>query len=43
VCYGMRGIGLCKSRHVEIVQDAGGVINTGGKENGGAGGKKGYM
>jgi len=28
---------------VERVEDAGGVTNTGGKENGGEGGKKGYI
>jgi hypothetical protein len=28
---------------VEKVEDAGGVFNTGGKENGGEGGKKGYI
>ena len=28
---------------VERVEDAGGVINMGGKENGGEGGKKGYI
>ena len=27
----------------ERVEDAGGVLNTGGKENGGEGGKKGYI
>jgi hypothetical protein len=27
VCFGTRGIVLCKSRDVEIVQDAGGVFN----------------
>jgi len=32
---------LCKSRDIEIVQDAGGVYHTGGKEKGGVGGKKG--
>ena len=40
VCFGMRGIVLYKSCDVEIVQDAGGVLNTGRKENGGVGGKK---
>jgi hypothetical protein len=28
---------------VERVEDAGGVLNTGGKENGGEGGKKGHI
>jgi len=28
---------------VERVEDAGGVLNMWGKENGGAGGKKGYI
>jgi hypothetical protein len=28
---------------MEGVEDTGGVLNTGGKENGGEGGKKGYM
>jgi len=36
----MRGVVLCKSRDVEIVQDAGGVFNTARKENGGVGRKK---
>ena len=27
VCFGTRGIVLCKSRDVEVVQDAGGVFN----------------
>jgi len=39
----MTGVGLCKSQDFEIVQDAGGVFNMGGKENGGVGGKKGYI
>ena len=34
VCLGMRGVVLCKSRDVEIVQDAGSVFITGRKENG---------
>jgi hypothetical protein len=34
---------VCKSCDFEIVQDAGGVFNTGGKENGGVGGKNGYI
>jgi hypothetical protein len=28
---------------VARVEDAGGVLNTGGKENGGEGGKRGYI
>jgi hypothetical protein len=28
---------------VERVEDAGSLLNTGGKENGGEGGKKGYI
>jgi len=40
VCFGMRGVVLCKSRDVEIVQDAGSVFITGRKENGGVGRKK---
>jgi len=43
VCFGTRGIVLCKSRDVRIVQDAGGEINTGRKEDEGVGGKKGYI
>jgi len=43
VCIGTRGVVLGKSRDVEIVQDAGSVFNMGGKENGGVGGKKGYI
>jgi len=43
VCFGTRGVVLYKSRDVVIVQDAGGVFNTEGKENGGEGGKKGYI
>ena len=38
--FGTRGVILCMSRDVEIVQDAGSVFNTGRKENGGVGGKK---
>jgi len=40
VCFGTRGVVLCKSRDVEIVQDAGSVFNMGRKENGCVGGKK---
>jgi len=43
VCFGKRGVVLCKSRDVEIIQDAAGVFNTGGKENGGFVMKKGYI
>ena len=41
--FGTRGVILCKSHDVKIVQDAGGVFNMGGKENDGVGGKKGYI
>jgi len=37
----MRFVVLCKSRDIEVGQDAGGVLNTCEKENGGIGGKKG--
>jgi len=43
VCFRMRGIVLCKSRDVEIVQDAASAFNMGGKENSGVGRKKGYI
>jgi len=43
VCFGTRGVVLGKSLDVEIVQDAASVFNTGGKDNGGVGGKKGYI
>jgi len=43
VCFGTRGVVLCKSRDVEIIQDTGGVFNMGGKENGGVGGKNEYI
>jgi hypothetical protein len=43
VCAWTRGIVLCKSRDVEVVQNAGFVFNTEGKEYGGLGGKKGYI
>ena len=39
-CFGTSGMVLCKSRDVEIVQDAGGVFHMGRNENGGVGGKK---
>jgi len=32
-----------ESRNVERVEDVGGVLHTGGKENGGVGRKKGYI
>jgi len=34
---------LCMSHNVERVEDAGGVFNSAGEENGGVGGKKGYI
>jgi hypothetical protein len=40
---GTRGVVLCKSRDIEIVQDAGWVFNMGGIVNGGAGGIKRYI
>jgi len=43
VCFGMKGVVVSKSHDIEIVQDAGGVVNTGGKENVGVGGKKEYI
>jgi len=43
VCIRMGGFVLSKSRCVEISQDASSVYNTGVKENGGVGGKKGYI
>jgi acyl-homoserine lactone acylase PvdQ len=43
VGFEMGGGVLCTSRDVEIVQDAAGVFNIGGKDNGGVGGKKGYI
>jgi hypothetical protein len=43
VCFGTRGVVLCKSRDVELVQDAAGVFNTGGKDNGGVGRTNGYI
>jgi len=43
VCFRTRGIVVCQSRDVEIVQNAGGVFYTGGRENEGIGGKKGYI
>ena len=43
MCFGTRGVVLHKSHDVGIVQDAGGVFNMGGKENGGVGGKMVYI
>jgi len=43
VCFGTRGNVVCKSYVAERVQDAGGMFNTGGKQNGGQGRKKGYI
>ena len=43
VGFGPRGIVWRKSRDAEMVQDAGGVFNTGQKDNGGVGGKKGFI
>jgi len=43
VCFGTRGVVLCKSRIVERVQDPDGVFNRGGTLNGGEGGKMGYI
>jgi hypothetical protein len=43
MCFGLRGTVLGKSRMVERVQDAGGVFNTGGKQNGGDGRKMRYI
>jgi hypothetical protein len=35
VCFGTRGVVLCKSRVLERVQDPGSVFNTGGEQTGG--------
>jgi len=43
VCFGTRGVVLCKSCDVARVEDAGGVLYMGGKVNGGVGRKKGYI
>jgi hypothetical protein len=43
VCFGTRGMVWCKPHNVMRVEDAGGVVNVGGNENGGVGGKKGYI
>jgi hypothetical protein len=39
----MRDVVLCKSRVVERVENSGSVFNTGGIQNGGEGGKMGYI
>ena len=41
MCFGTRGVVFCKSCDVERVEDVGGVLTMGGKDNGGDGGKKG--
>ena len=43
MCLGTRGVVSCKSPDVRIVKDGGSVYNMGGEENGGVGGKKGYI
>jgi hypothetical protein len=43
VCFGTRGVVLCQSRDVKIVQDAAGELYMGGKDTGGVGRKKGYI
>ena len=43
MCFGTRGVVLCNSRDVKIVQDAGSIFNAGGKGNETVGGKKGYI
>jgi hypothetical protein len=43
VCFRTRGVVLCKSRDVKIVQDAASVFITGGNDNGGVRVKKGYI
>jgi len=43
VCVETKGVVLCKSRDVERVQDPGSVFSTGGTQNGGEGGKMGYI
>jgi hypothetical protein len=40
VCFGIRGVVLCMSGDVYRVEDAGGMLNSGGRETGGVGGKK---
>jgi hypothetical protein len=43
VCFGTRGVVLCKSHDVGIVREAAGVFNRGGKDNGSVGGNQGYI
>jgi hypothetical protein len=43
VCFGTRGVILCKSHDEEIVQSAGGAFNSEVDENGGVGRKDGYI
>jgi hypothetical protein len=43
VCFRTRGGVLYKSHVIETVQESGGVINIGAKQNVGEGGKMGYI
>jgi hypothetical protein len=43
VCFPTSAIILCLPRDVQVGQDAGGVCNTGGKDNGGIAEKKEYI
>jgi hypothetical protein len=43
MCFGTRGVVLGNSHDLAIVQDAAGVFNRGRKDNGGVGGRKGYI
>jgi hypothetical protein len=43
VCFGTRAVVLFKPCDVESAEAAGGELITGGKENVGVGGKKGYI
>jgi len=43
MCFGTRGVVWYKSHDVERVEHVGRMLYTGGKENGGVGGKKGYI
>jgi hypothetical protein len=43
VSFGRRGVDLTTTPYVERVKNVGGVVNMTGKENGGDGGKKGYI
>jgi len=43
VGFGTTGVVWCKSRVIEMVQDAGSVFNMGRKDDGGVGGKKGFI